>query len=144
MANGRDTATMQSLIAFLKTKLSKEDLTRVQEIMGNNNGDDMSEMEMAGLQALEQALTETEGTGVTTTGANDTARSVYCRALTRMGLDGNALRNLPFRRLRAEFLRLRNQRVINNEPLDRMAMDSASAKSLAERFPHAATIKRAW
>jgi hypothetical protein len=143
MANGRDTATMQSLIAFLKTKLSKEDLTRVQEIMGNNNGDDMSEMEMAGLQALEQALKETDGTGVVE-GANDSARKVYCRAITRMGFDGNALRNLPFRRLRAEFLRMRNQRVINNEPLDRMAMDSASHTDLAKRFPHAATIKRAW
>ena len=111
-------------------------------MLGNSNGDDMSEMEMAGLQALEQALTETEGTGVTTTGANDTARSVYCRALTRMGLDGNALRNLPFRRLRAEFLKERNRRVIEGEPI--IAMDSASHADLAKRYPHAATIKRAW
>src|ERR1700681_4974571 len=94
--DGDDTSTMENLIAFLKDKLSSEDLAHIHEMF---NGPavgphaNSTEASVAAMRALQEAQSDTQpvlGAGARDMSLNSAA-AVYRKALTTMGVEARGV-----------------------------------------------------
>jgi hypothetical protein len=138
---GLSDEVIEKVLGALRGKLDPEELKRIELAMRGVDdreiGAEDDDMPENGITKFRRAEEETKG--VLTAAdclACDSAEGIYKKALRRLGVDPSGIHGGAVT-LRAVFRATQRSRTMGRT----VAMDAASAQSLADRFPHAAKIR---